>query len=339
MAGQGLAIDIHAHALMPAVEPLVAGQPGQAQEQARQAQFSGRESAEHNRQLFATTYLSRLTDRDSRLRAMDAMGIDRQAVSVSPTQYYYWAAPELAGAIVRVANEQLAELCASQPDRFVGLGTVALQEPALAVEQLGYAVRTLGLRGVIVSTAINGVELADPRNEPVWARAEELEALVFIHPLGCSLGERIAPYYLSNVIGQPLETTIALSKLIFAGVLDRYPRLKLCAAHGGGYLPFYRGRSDHAYQVRPESRTMRQAPSAYLKRIWFDSLVYRPDTLGHLIQQVGASQVVLGTDYPFDMGVDDPLGPLGAVEGLSEADRQAIRGGNAARLLKLEGTS
>src|SRR5262249_54872702 len=159
--------------------------------------------------------------------------------------------------------------------------------------------------------------------EPFWKRAEELRAFVFIHPLGCSLGARLAPWYLSNLIGQPIETTVALSHLIFGGVLDRYPRLAVCAAHGGGYLPFYVGRSDQGHAVRPEGRTMQHPPSAYLPRLWFDSLVYTPDGLRHLIEQVGASQVVVGSDYPFDMGMDDPLAVVAAVSGLSDDERDA----------------
>ncbi len=334
MADHDLAIDVHAHILVPEVEALVAGREGRALELAAQARNFSRESNEHNRSL-AAIYRPKLTDPAVRLAAMDAMGIDIEAVSTSPGQYYYWADPRLGEQIARAANEHLAAMCAAHPARFVGLGAVALQHPHLAVEQLTHAVRTLGLRGVEISTRIGERELADPAHDDFWARAEELEAVVFIHPLGCTLGERIAPYYLGNVIGNPAETTLALSLLIFSGVFDRFPRLKVCAAHGGGYLPFYIARSDHAYAVRPESRTMKKRPSEYLKQIWFDSLVYEPAALENLIRQVGAPQVVLGTDYPFDMGVDDPLGPLAAVAGLSDAERQAIRGGNAARLLKI----
>jgi aminocarboxymuconate-semialdehyde decarboxylase len=294
----------------------------------------GGASVRHNATLLPQ-YAVALTDLDTRLRRMDAMGIDVQAVSLSPTQYYYWAESDLAREIVRVANEGLAELCAKRPDRLVGLGTVALQHPELAAEQLTTAVRSLGLRGAILSTAVNGADFSDPRFAPFWGRAEELEALLFVHPLGCSLGERLSRYYLINAIGQPAETAVALSHLIFGGVLDRFPRLKICAAHGGGYLPFYIGRSDHAYEVRPESRTTAQPPSSYLRQLFFDSLVYRSDTLRHLIDVAGASQVVLGTDYPFDMGVEDPLERLAAVPGLSAEDLAAIRGANAARLLRL----
>lgn len=327
-------VDMHAHVLVPAVEALVAERPERVDALRQQAEASGRASVEHNRKLFAAEYLPRLTDVATRLAAMDAMGVDIQAVSVSPTQYYYWADRDLARAIARAANEHLAELSASHPDRFVGLATVSLQHPDLAAEQLTTAVEKLGSRGCQISTLINGVELADRRHDPFWKCAEALGAVVFVHPLGCTLGERVQPYYLSNVVGQPIETTLALSHLIFGGTFDRHPRLKLCAAHGGGYLPTYIGRSDHGYAVRPESRTMAHAPSTYLKRIWFDSLVYSPAALEHLVREVGASQVVIGTDYPFDMGVTEPLEQIARAQ-LAEADRERIRGINALEMLTL----
>lgn len=327
-------VDIHAHVLVPAVEALVAHRPERIAALRAQAEAAGDASTRHNQRLFAAQYPKPLTDVSVRLAAMDAMGVDVQAISVSPTQYYYWADRDLAQAIAETANRHLAEICAAHPDRFVGLAAVTLQHPELAAEQLTHAVERLGLRGCQVSTAIDGAELADRRHDPFWSRAEALGAVVFVHPLGCTLGERARPYYLSNIVGQPIETTLALSHLIFGGTLDRHPGLKLCAAHGGGYLPSYIGRSDHGYAVRPESRTMQKPPSAYLKQIWFDSLVYTPQGLEHLVREVGASQVVIGTDYPFDMGESHPLRQIGAAN-LSEADRERIRGVNALRMLSV----
>jgi aminocarboxymuconate-semialdehyde decarboxylase len=175
------------------------------------------------------------------------------------------------------------------------------------------------------------VELSDPRLEPFWARAEELRAVIFLHPFGCTLDERLDRYYLSNTVGQPVENAVALSHLIFAGVLDRYPGLRLIAAHGGGYLPTFLGRGDHAWSVRPEARDCRELPSSYLRRIWFDSLVHTPNALRRLVDIVGADRVLLGSDYPFDMGVEDPLDRLKAA-GLTGPQRAAIASGNAAGL-------
>jgi aminocarboxymuconate-semialdehyde decarboxylase len=265
------------------------------------------------------------------------MGVDIQVLSPSPTQYYYWAERELAESVVKVQNEYVAELCAQYPKRFLGLGTLALQHPELAAQQLDHALGSLGLKGVEISTSVNGQELdADPL-KPFWKKAEELNAIVFIHPFGTTLGARVSTHYLNNIIGQPLETTIALSHLIFSGVLDRHPGLKIVAAHGGGYLPSYCGRSNHGHSVRPESRAdAPQIPLHYLKKLWFDTLVYEPEALRHLIDVVGASQVIVGTDYPFDMGHYAPHALVEETPRITEADAVAILGGNAASLLGLD---
>jgi aminocarboxymuconate-semialdehyde decarboxylase len=254
---------------------------------------------------------------------------------VIPTQYHYWADRALAGEIVSAVNEHIAAMARDQPGRLVGLATVALQYPDLAAAQLAEAAGKLGLRGVEISTSAAGRDLSDPYFEPFFAAASELGAFVFIHPWGCSLGERLNSWYLGNIIGQPAETTLALSHLIFGGVLDRHPDLIVCGAHGGGYLPQYIGRADHAYAVRPESAAMKQPPSAYLRQLYFDSLVYSPGTARQLVDVAGAGHVLLGTDYPFDMGVTDPLGRLDAVPRLSREERAAIAGGTAAALLRI----
>jgi len=332
---KNLAIDVHAHALIGAAEEIARSQDRWRREAQEAARLAGKESSEHNQRLMQTAYLAGLTRVEARVATMDAMHVDVQAVSPVPTQYHYWAERDAAEKIVAAANDGIAAICASRADRFVGLGTVAMQFPELAAAQLQHAIGELGLKGVIISTAVNGLELADLRFEVFWAKAEELGAVVFIHPMGCSLGARLTPYYLSNVIGNPAETTVALAHLIFSGMFDRHPRLKVIAAHGGGYFPFYTARFDHGWRVRPEAHTCASAPSTYFKKIWFDSLVYEPAQLEYLIRRAGAANVVLGTDFPFDMGMDDPLGLLNAVAGLSDEDRAQIRGGNAARLLGL----
>jgi aminocarboxymuconate-semialdehyde decarboxylase len=233
-----------------------------------------------------------------------------------------------------VQNEAIAALVATKPDRLSGLATVALQHPALAANQLKHAVKVLGLRGVEISSSVNGRELSDPGLEPFWATAQELAVVVFLHPFGTTLGERVTSHYLVNTIGQPLETTIALSHLIFGGVLDAYPGLKIVAAHGGGYLPTYSGRSDHAFAVRPEAATKtRTKPSEHLRRIWFDSVVYEPQALKTLVDHVGVSQLVVGSDYPFDMGNYDIHALVNETPGLTDTERAAILGGNAADLI------
>ncbi|WP_089105687.1 amidohydrolase family protein [Streptomyces hyaluromycini] len=323
-------VDFHGHLAVPGADALVAGTAGFAAELAAEQRAHSAESLAANRAQLQRL-AGRLTDVDMRLADLDAMGVDLQVVGPMP-MHHYWAGPGLAVQLARTVNEAVAAHCAAAPGRLYGLGTVPLQHPDLAVALLDKAVTELGLYGISVSTTVEGRELADPVHDDVWLKAEELGAVVFVHPWGCSLGERLASQYLGNTVGQPAETAVALSHLIFTGVLDRFPRLKLVAAHGGGYLPTYIGRSDHAWRVRPDARGCAEPPSSYLRRMWFDALVYTPRALRHLVEEVGADRVVLGTDHPFDMGVTDPVARLDAA-GLAPAARDAIAGGNALDLL------
>jgi aminocarboxymuconate-semialdehyde decarboxylase len=254
-------------------------------------------------------------------------------VSPSPSHYHYWADARLADRVCRLANEGTAQHCAKAPDRLSGLGLVPLQHPELAPALLDHALEQ-GLRGVEISSHAPGRELSDPAYKAFWTRAEETGALVFLHPFGCTLDERLDQWYLSNTVGQPTENAVALSHLIFSGVLDRHPGLKLIAAHGGGYLPTHLGRSDHAWRARPDAQGCAREPSSYLRQLYFDSLVHDPYVLRELIRVAGADRVLLGSDFPFDMGTEDPLGALRAAD-LPDPDFQAVRGGNAAVLLNL----
>jgi aminocarboxymuconate-semialdehyde decarboxylase len=328
-------VDVHAHADVPEIAGLVAGRPGYEAELAAQLATFGPESVRVNVELSRTTYRSPLDDLATRLADMDRGEVDVQVVSVIPNLYHYWADTALADEIVAAANERIAATVAGAPARLVGLGTVALQHPERAAEQLRAAMTRLGLRGVEISTAVAGGELDDRRLDPFWAACEELAAFVFVHPWGCSLGPRLADAYLGNIVGNPSETTVALSRIVFGGVLDRFPGLRICAAHGGGYFPHYLGRADHAYAVRPESRTMARPPSEYLDSLYVDSLVYVPDELRRLAAVMGADRVLLGTDYPFDMGVADPVARVRAA-GLGPADSGAVLGATAAKLLNLD---
>lgn len=310
---------MHAHVLSPRLVELTAGGPGA-------------ETNAHNQHLMRTRYKSAFESLDARLETMDRQGIDLQVLSHMPT-YGYWADRALSEQIVAAANGAVADVCRARPARFLGLAFASLQFPELAARQLEEAVTSGGMRGVEIATNVAGLDLDDERFGPFWAAAEQHQALVFLHPAGTTLGERVARYYLGNVVGNPLDTTLALSHLIFGGVLERHPRLKLLAAHGGGYLPSYASRADHGYEVRPECQTIPRPPSEYLRRVWVDNLVYGAFNLGHLIAQMGSSQVVLGTDYPFDMGQDRPVEIVQAVPNLSPADRQRILRDNALGLL------
>jgi aminocarboxymuconate-semialdehyde decarboxylase len=277
---------------------------------------------------------------DERLRAMDAQGIDVEALSINA--YWYGAERDVARQLIRIQNERLAEFCATNPERFVAFASVALQHPDLAAEQLEEGLKTYGLRGAAIGGSVNGEELADPKFHPFWTKAEQLGALVFIHPQATGAPTELASRLkgngvLTNTIGNPLETTIALSHLIFEGTLDRFPRLKICAAHGGGYLPSYAARSDAILTTFPEqcTGTLRKKPTEYLRQLYFDSLVFTPEALRHLVAETGADRIVMGTDYPFpwtSTAVDHIL----ATPGLSDADRVAILGGTASALLGIK---
>jgi aminocarboxymuconate-semialdehyde decarboxylase len=322
-------IDAHGHLLVPEANALAEGHPREAADAAAERATFSALSIETNQAQIRRVW-PQLTDVSRRLADLDAVGVDVQIVGPMP-MHRYWAEPELAVKLSTVINEAVAEHCATAGGRLYGLGTLPLQHPAIAVRELERAVGELRLKGVSVSTNVDGRELADPSLDPVWAAAADLGAVVFIHPWGCTLGARLGQHFLGNTFGQPTETALALSHLIFGGTLDRHPTLKLLAAHGGGFLPTYIGRSDHAWSERPDARGCLQPPSAYLRRIWYDALVYTPHALRHLVEVVGADKVMLGTDYPFDMGVTDPVERASAA-GLPAADLTAILSGNAAAL-------
>lgn len=322
-------VDFHCHMFVPETERLISGTSGQKAEAAASLATFGTASVDVNIEQFKTI-APKLTRLDVRLADMDTMGVDVQAISPAPTQYCYWADRDLASAITTATNDHLEQACAKHPDRLVGICTVSLQFPELAAEQLNHAMCNRGMRGVEISTHVEGKDIADRFFDPFWQKADELGAVVFIHPWGTTIGDRLSRHYLGNTVGQPMETSIALSNIIFGGTLDRHTGVKIVAAHGGGYLPLYISRSDHAYSARPDAKGCICKPSNYLKRIWFDSLVYEAGHLQRLIEVAGPSQVVLGTDYPFDMGHYDPFGLLSE---LPPTVQEAITGGNASALL------
>jgi aminocarboxymuconate-semialdehyde decarboxylase len=329
-------VDIHGHAGSPDVEKLVFGRPERNAEMVTMAASSGPASMAFNANDMLPKAMERMASLETRLRDLEWMGIDHQLLSPSPAQFCYWADPALAADIVAAANASIQQLVEAKPSRFSGLGLVSLQHPVLAARQLEEAVSRLGFAGVEISASVGQRELSDPTFEPFWEAANALGAIVFIHPLGSSLGTRLNRFYLSNTIGQPVETTIALLHIISSGVLDRYPDIRFLGAHGGGYLPHYVGRADHAWRVRPEARGCLQMPSAYLKKIWFDTVVFKPENLILLVEMAGADKVLLGTDYPFDMGDYDPHALIGNCTKLDENLRAAILGGNAKAFLKLK---
>ncbi len=275
----------------------------------------------------------------TRIAAMDKQGVDIEALSINPT--WYRTNRDLAAEICRVQNEKLAEMCATYPDRFVAYASVTLQDPKLAVEQLEHGVKKLGLRGAAVGASCAGEEFSDSKFHPFWAKAESLGVLIFIHPQSTpELNHRFKGNgWLANTIGNPLDTTICLSKLIFEGTLDKFPNLKLCSAHGGGYLPSYAPRSDHPCRVAPwhcnPEVKLKKKPTEYLKTMYYDTLVFTPDMLRHLATMVGSSQLVIGTDHPIPWH-EDPVTHIMETPGFTDEERIAMLGGTAANLLGIK---
>ena len=276
---------------------------------------------------------------DKRMRAMDEQGIDMEVLSINPI--WYSLEREAAARVIEIQNEALAEFSAAHADRFLAFASVALQHPDLAVAQLEKAIKRQGLRGVAVGASVAGVDFANAKFHPFWAKCEELGILVFIHPQSTpQLRDRFKGNgLLSNVIGNPLDTTIALSHLIFEGTLDRFPGLKICAAHGGGYLGSYAPRSDHGCLTFPDqcdkSIALKKKPTEYLRDIYVDNIVFTPEAMRHLDAEIGYGRIMLGSDYPLpweDHAVDVILSAPGA----TDAQKIAMLGGTAAALLGIK---
>ena len=314
-------VDVHAHCFVPEVMEVVKNTP--LAEQAK-ANASGP---------IALGNPQRLID-------MDAQGIDYQAININA--WGYSADRMLARDLVALQNQKISEWCAKHPDRFVGMASLALQHPDLAAEQLEQAVKKLGLRGAAIGGSVEGQELSDRKFDPFWAKAEELGVLLFMHPQpapGTTQNMRLQGRGgLGNTIGNPLETSVFLSHLIFEGTLDRFPGLRICAAHAGGYLASYLGRSDalcgRGGAFGADCKALKKRPSEYFRReLFIDTMIFREEGLRHLIAEAGVGQMVYGTDYPFDwpVGIDFVLNATF----LSSADKEAILGGNAMRLLRI----
>jgi aminocarboxymuconate-semialdehyde decarboxylase len=309
---RSLTVDCHSHAAVPAAADFVRSHlkpDPRAQFYTEETRILARKQDEDR--------TPNLTDLALRMKDFDEMGLDAQVITPAPGQCYYQVPPEIGipGA----------------------MGTVPLQAGGnAAAEELERCMTTLGFKGVEILAHVGDKEVSDPSFEPFWAKAEALGAVVFIHPNSFTQPQRFSKYYFSNVIGNPLDTTMAVHWLIFDGVLERYPNLKIIAVHGGGYLPSYSGRIDHAWGARSDSHgDLPHPPSTYLKKIYFDTIVFTPHQLEALVNLFGVGQILLGTDYPYDMAEYDPLGHIASVASLSEADRAAIAGGNAKRLFGL----
>jgi aminocarboxymuconate-semialdehyde decarboxylase len=315
-------VDVHCHCVIPEALAVVAGTDIEKR--------------------FRASFDSKLNNppMEKRLAAMDAAGVDIEAMSIN--EFWYGADRPLAEKLIDVQNEKLAEMCKASSGRLVGFASVALQFPELAAAQLEHGMKNLGLVGGAVGPTVEGEELSSPRFDPFWAKCEELDALIFMHPQDSAVATGVEKRvrgkgYLENTIGNPLETTIALSHLIFEGTFDRFPKLRLCAAHGGGYLASYIDRSDAVcatFPFRCKDVTLKKKPSEYIKQIYVDSIVFTPEAMRHLIATVGVGQVMIGTDYGFDWE-KHPVDLVLNTPGISSADKIAILGGTASKLLRL----
>jgi aminocarboxymuconate-semialdehyde decarboxylase len=274
--------------------------------------------------------VARMSDVTERIDRMDAMGVDMQVLSSSLVQQStYWAEPRESLRMERMLNDRMAAVVADNPKRLIGLGGAPLAAPALAVAELERCMGELGLAGVGISTTARDMELGDAALRPFWEKAEELGAVVYIHPAG-NTGARFAKWYLWNSIGQAFEEAMAIASLMYEGILDAFPQLKICISHGGGYMPYYLGRIARNYAEKPATRiNMKKSPAEYLRMLYYDSCVYEPEVLEALVRRVGADRVLLGSDYP----VGEPK-PVEFVEScaLTVEEKERIIGVNAAQL-------
>ena len=272
-------------------------------------------------------------DLELRLRHMDEADVDMQVLSVCPQTFLYDRDPALTATLSTIQNDGIAAVVRQHPDRFLGIATLPMQDPERAVAELRRAMGQLGLRGAQIGSHVEGRNLDDPALEPLWAAADELGAFILVHPQKIAGGDRLKSFYLKNLIGNPLDTTIAAASLVFGGVLERHPNLRFCFAHGGGFMPYQVGRMNHGWSVRPEGKVnLKHKPEDSIRRLYFDCILHSEPALRYLVETFGADHVLLGSDYPFDMGMRDCVQQVRALR-VSEQDRSTILGQAAAGLL------
>lgn len=293
----------------------------------------GREIVSRDGKPFLSQLKAEFSDLDLRLSIMDSQGVEMQALSPASTYFFYWMAAEAALEFAQWLNDQLAEAVGKHPTRLVALGSVPMQDSAKAVVELERAVAKLGLRGVEIATNINGRYFDDPVFNPFWEAAQAVDALIFVHPNQVVGADRMKEFNLANLIGNPTDTSLAFAKLIFSGVLERYPRLKFLLAHAGGFLPYTWGRLDRGYRIQ-DSATAKipKAPGEYIKLLNFDTITHSTMALEYLVANFGADHVVLGSDYPYDMGDPEPVVSLHAAR-IDDSSLEQIASANACKLL------
>ena len=324
-------IDIHSHVIPRRVVDAITADPkGFA---ARIEEEGGARKVVHD-QGYIYPLFQEFHDPEAKLESMDRKGIDVSVISPAPPMFYYWADVELASRVARLVNDGVAEMVATKPSRLRGMATVPMQHPDAAVAELERVVRDYGFKAVEIGTSIEGAQLAEKRFRPLLRRAQELGVFIFAHPYYVGAKAGLECYYLTNLVGNPLDTTIMLANLMYSGTLDELPDLKLCLAHGGGFAPYQIGRLVHGHKVRAETNARsKSSPMDLLRRLYFDSLVFDPQALRYLIDLVGADHVCIGTDSPFDMGDMDPAGTIAAIPRLTNDERHHLCCGTALHLL------
>jgi len=324
-------IDIHSHVIPDRIVAAIAADPKRFR-----ARVEGEGSARKiiHDQGYVYPLFEEFRRVEAKLAAMDRKGIDISVISPAPPMFYYWADADLALDVAGLVNDGVADMVGARPDRLRGMATVPMQHPDAAVAELERVVRAYGFKAVEIGTSIEGAQLAEERFRPLLRRASELNVFVFAHPYYVGAKSGLESYYLTNLIGNPLDTTVMLANLMFSGRLDELPDLKIVLAHGGGFIPYQIGRLVHGHAVRSETNGIsKSSPKDLLTRIYFDSLVFEPQALRYLIDLVGADHVCIGTDAPFDMADENPKATIDAVPGITPLERQCVCCGTALKLL------
>lgn len=330
-AKRSMVIDIHSHIRIPEVMALLREMPEPGGSKKPQW-VSGSSAVEQKR--IRERNLPKETDHKVRLRELDRLGIDIQAVAVNLPAAYYYAEGEMALKVARICNDGITDFVSRAADRLVGIGSVPLQDVPRAIGELERSVTSLGLKGAWISSNVRSRDLGDPKFGRFWAKARELDVPVFIHPLGFTSPDRLQKWALWSTIGQPLEEALAMSSLIYEGVMDAYPGLMIVVCHGGGFMPYYIGRHDEAFAQRREIRDkLKKRPSAYLSRFYYDTVIFDPDMLTFLVKKVGPEKIMMGTDLPYT--APEPVAFIRDARGLTEADKEKLLWRNAAKLLRI----
>lgn len=323
---------MHSHVIPGRVIAAIRDDPGRFQ--ARIVGDGGARKVVHD-QGYVYPLFDEFHNTDAKLDAMDRKGIDISVISPAPPMFYYWADADLALEVAGLVNDGVADMVADKPARLRGMATVPMQHPDAAVAELERVVREYGFKAVEIGTSIEGAQLAEERFRPLLRRAAELDVFVFAHPYYVGAKSGLESYYLTNLIGNPLDTTVMLANLMFSGRLDELPSLKIVLAHGGGFTPYQIGRLVHGHAVRGETHgATKSSPKDLLKRLYFDSLVFEPQALRYLIDLVGADHVCIGTDAPFDMADENPQATLEAVPRMTPKEHHCVCCGTALKLLR-----